>query len=111
MNWLKYPDRFKELVNKVNSDSNLNAVFDKIEKNWFKKYNNFLNNIMSGEIDNKYTAEKEYLEKIKFSKDYLDKKNMEKEGSGEKLKSIFNELEYAVFGVILPSEEKGSDRA
>ena len=58
----------------------------------------FLDDKLCGKTYNKYTAEKEYLEKIKDDKDYLnEKKNIGKGSATEKLKNIFNNLEYAVF--------------
>ena len=40
--------------------------------------------MISGKISNKYAAEKEYVEKIKSDKDYLDQKTMSAGSNGEK---------------------------
>ena len=64
---------------------------------------------MRGKIDNKYDAEKEYVEKIKNDKELLDTEKIRRGGKRQRLKSIFNNIENSVFGILLPSEEKGDE--
>ena len=56
---------------------------------------------MSGKIDNKYDAE---AIKIKKDKDYLDSMSLKSDDSLQ-LRKLFDDIEYAVFGIFLPSQE------
>ena len=87
----------------VKSNLNLKAFFvkKKDRKVDLKNVKKFLDDILSGKIDNKYDAEKEYLEKINYDKDLL----YTKEGP-EDLKNIFNDSEHSVLGILLPLKEK-----
>ena len=72
-----------------------------------KAMNRFLNDIFSGKIDNIYTAEKEFLEKIKEDGDLLrNYKQFAKDVNAQTLASIIDDLKHAIFGVLLPSEQK-----
>ena len=63
----------------------------------------FVDKILYCKIDNIHDAKKEYLKKIAKNKEYLDKVSTTSVAA-IKIKSIFNDLEYAVFGIEAPKE-------
>ena len=70
-----------------------------------KNIGNFISDILSGKINNKYDAEDEYIKKIKDDEDYLNSVK-----STNKLylhlKNIFDKTKFALFGVLFPLQEK-----
>ena len=69
-----------------------------------KNIGKLINDILSRKINDKYDAEDEYDKKIKKNKDYLDGLSLKSEDSA-KLREIFKDIEYAIFGIFLPSKE------
>ena len=106
LDWLKCPDIFKKLVKDVKFNANLNVIFgeNKGKRVNFKNVKKYLDGILRGKIDNKYDAEK-----IKNDKELLDTEKIRRGGKRQRLKSIFNNIENSVFGILLPSEEKSDE--
>ena len=96
-----------KLVGKIDYNSELNVVYtdDGVKRKvGFENAKNFLDDILTGKIDNRYGAEKEYLEKIQSDEDFLERQKYRKGGKTWKLIKIFNDIKYNVFGLIFPSE-------
>ena len=67
---------------------------------------NFLNNVLSGKIDNKYDAEKEYLEKVQIDEELLKSTSPRKGSNNYKLLSFIDSANYKVFGLLFSSQEE-----
>ena len=69
-----------------------------------------MDDIVSGKINNKYDAEKEYVEKIindeKLLRSY---KIFSRNKDAQEISPIINDLEYALVGIFLPSGRKADD--
>ena len=61
--WIRDIEVFNEVLDKVEENVGLEAITDSKVLN-FKNVLKFIDNILSGKINNKYDAEKEYVEKI-----------------------------------------------
>ena len=60
LTWLKYPDHFKDLINEYNAEPNFGVDFIDDDKTVdLKNIGRFINDILSGKINNKYDAEEE----------------------------------------------------
>ena len=67
--------------------------------------NKFLNDVLDGELNDTYTAEREYIKKILSDEDSLrNSKDFEKNKSAQKLESIMDGVENAILGFLFPSE-------
>ena len=64
---IKYPDIFEELMNEYNTEPNFG---DNKTVN-LKNRGNFINDISSGKINNKYDAEDEYIKKLRMMNSHL----------------------------------------
>ena len=66
-------DELENLIKKIKSKADLNFVIDK-NKIALSDIADFLNDIVTGKINNKYDAKQEYLKKIQDDEDLLKSK-------------------------------------
>ena len=108
LKWTKYPDNFENLINEYNTEPDFGVDFVDDNKSVnLKNIGNFINDILSGKINNKYDAEDEYVKKIKDNEDYLNSVKLTNK-LYLCLKNIFKKTKYAVFGILFPSQENSN---
>ena len=74
-----------------------------------KRVSRFIDDILSGKINNKYDAEKVYIE-IMENENLLRKyKNFSSNKNAQTIATIINNLGYAVFGPLLPLKYNADD--
>ena len=98
----------EDVIKKIRSDTDLNVIIDK-NKIALSDMEGFLNDIVTGKINNKYDAKQEYLKKIQDDEDLLKSKKYRKDGKTWKLLDIIDGVKYVVFGPTFSSEEKLSE--
>ena len=107
---MREPDKLKDLVEKIDSDGDLKS--DGTKGIMQKKLIYFLNDIMTGKIDNKEDAEREYLERIIDYKDLLQRERVHPGKRAQTSLKFIKDAEYAIFGIFIPkkkSDEEQSD--
>ena len=99
----------------------LNEVLDMVEENIgsevitdskivnLKTVSRFIDDILSGKINNKYDAEKVYIEIMEDENLQRNYKNFSSNKNAQTLATIKNNLRYAVFGPLLPSKYNVDD--
>ena len=65
-----------------------------------------MNDILTGKIDNKSDAEKEYFKNIQSDEDSLKSHKYRKGDKPQRLVKFIDDAKYIVFGLLFPSEEK-----
>ena len=98
-------NELEDAIKKIRSDTDLNVIIDK-KKIALSDIEGFLNDIVTGKINNKYDAKQEYLKKIQDHEDLLRSKKYRKGGKTWKLLDIIDDVKYTVFGPSFSSEEK-----
>ena len=102
--WIKNADTINEVLDDVEKTTGLEVIIDNKIIN-LRKVNKFLNDILDGEINDAYTAEREYIKKILSDEDSLrNSKDFEKNNSAQKLESIMDGVKNAILGFLFPSE-------
>ena len=82
-------NELENVIKKVRSDTDLNVIIDK-KKVALSDIEGFLNDIVTGKINNKYDAKQEYLKKIQDDEDFLKSKKHRKGGRTWKLLDIID---------------------
>ena len=77
-----------------------------IKKVRLKNVEDFLNDILTGKIENKYDAEKEYFKNIQSDEDSLKSQKYRKGDKPQRLVKFIDDTKYIVFGLLFPSEEE-----
>ena len=109
LGWMHRPkNELENVIKKIRPDTDLNVIIDK-KKIALSDIEGFLNDIITGKINNKYDAKQEYLKKIQDDKHLLRSKKYRKGVKTWKLLNIIDGLKYIVFGLILPTDEKQSE--
>ena len=70
-----------------------------------------MNDILSGKINNKFDAEKLYIEIMKDENLLRDYKNFSRDKNAQTIATIISNLGYAVFGPLLSSKYNADDIA
>ena len=96
------------MIKKIRSDTDSNVIIDK-KKIVLSDTEGFLNDTVTGKINNKYNAKQEYLKKIQDDEDLLRSKKYCKGGKTWKLLDTIDGVKYVVFGPTFSSEEKLSE--
>ena len=96
------------MIKKIRADTDLNVIIDK-KKIALSDTERFLNDIVTGNINNKYNAKQEYLKKIQDEEHLLRSKKYRKGGKTWKLIDIIYDAKYIVFGPTFSSEEELSE--
>ena len=90
-------NELENVIEKIKSESDLNVIIDK-KKIALSDRESFLNDIVTGKMNNKYDAKQEYLNKIQEDEDLLKSKKYCEGGKTWKLLDIINDVKYIVFG-------------
>ena len=70
------------------------------------KIRKIIKDLDSGKIYSVDSLKGRYLKDTSSDKEYLDKKNLVSGRKGEKLKKLFQDFEYALFGVFPPLSDE-----
>ena len=70
------------------------------------KIRKIIKDLGSGKTDSVDSLIGRYLKDISSDKEYLDEKNLVIDSKGEKLKKLFQDFEYALFGVFPPVSDE-----
>ena len=92
----------------VDEDIGLEAITDFKIVN-LKRVSKFMDDILSGKINNKYDAEKIYREIMEDENLLRNYKNFSRNKNAQKIATIINNLRYALFGPLLPSKDNADD--
>ena len=92
----------------VDEDIGLEAITDSKIVN-LKRVSKFMDDILSGKINNKYDAEKMYREIMEDENLLRNYKNFSRNKNTQKMATIINNLRYALFGPLLPSKDNADD--
>ena len=92
----------------VDEDIGLEAITDSKIVN-LKRVSKFMDDILSGKINNKYDAEKIYREIMEDENLLRNYKNFSRNKNAQKIATIINNLRYALFGPLLPSKDNADD--
>ena len=104
--WIRDTDAYNRVLDNVEENIGLEGLTDVKVVN-LKSVLKFMNNILSGKRNNKYDAEKEYVEKIITNENLLKSyKVFPRNKSAQTIATIIGDLEYAIFGPLLPSKEQ-----
>ena len=101
-------EAFNEVLDVVEENIGLEAITDSKIVN-FKRVSKFMDDILSGKINNKYDAEKIYREIMEDENLLRNYKNFSRNKNAQTIATIISNLEYAVFGPLLPSKDNADD--
>ena len=104
--WIRDTEAFNEVLDIV--EEKLEAITD------FKVVNlkgvlRFMDDILSGKISNKYDVEKIYREIMEDENLLRNYKIFSRNKNAQTIATIISNLEYAVFGPLLPSKDNADD--
>ena len=103
--WLHRPkDELESVIEEIKLNSGLESSICG-KKVTLSVLEDFLNDIVTGKIDNKYDAEKENREKTLDDEKLLEKTKFARSSRKWTLKDIIDKAKYAVFRVLFPSED------
>ena len=74
-----------------------------------KRVSRFIDDILSSTINNKYDAEKVYIEIMKDENLLRNYKNFQMSKNAQAIATIISNLGYVVFGSLLPSKDNADD--
>ena len=84
-------NELENMIKEIRSDTNLNVIIDK-KKIALSDIEGFLNDIVTGKINNKYDGKKEYLNRIQDDEDLLRIKKYPTGGKTWKLLDIIDDV-------------------
>ena len=106
---VKYPEYFENFKNSLKDvKEGYNVNFERKNKNnigWIKR-RKIMKDLDSGKINSVDSLKGRYLKDISSDKEHLDKKNLVSDSKGKKLKKLFQDFEYALFGVFPPVSDE-----
>ena len=92
LDWMHRPkNELENMIKEIRSDTNLNVIIDK-KKIALSDIEGFLNDIVTGKINNKYDGKKEYLNRIQDDEDLLRSKKYPAGGKTWKLLDIIDDV-------------------
>ena len=103
---VKYPEYFENFKNNSKDvKEGFNVNFGRKNKKTIEliKIRKIIKDLGSGSVDSLISR---YLKDISSDKEYLDEKNLVIDSKGEKLKKLFQDFEYALFGVFPPVSDE-----
>ena len=106
--WIRDIEAFNEVLDMVEENIGLNAITDSKIVN-LKRVSRFIDDILSGEINNKYHAEKVYIEMMKDEHLLRDYKNFSRNKNAQTTAAIISNLGYALFRPLLSSKYNADD--
>ena len=99
--WIRDAEAFNEVLDRVEESIGLEAINDSKVVN-LKEVSRFIDDIMSGKINNKYDAEKQYVKKImSYEKLLKSYKSFSRNKNIQTIVAIKNDLGYAIFGPLI----------
>ena len=106
--WIRDTEAFNEVLDMVEKNIGLEAITDSKIVN-LKSVLKFMDDILSGKINNKYDPEKVYTKIMEDENSLRSYKNFSKNKNAQSIATIINNLGYAVFGPLLPSALTSGD--
>ena len=106
--WIRDTEAFNGVLDMVEENIGLEAITDS-EKVNLKRVSRFIDDILSGKINNKYDAEKVYIEIMKDENLLRNYKNFPMNKNAQTIATVVSNLGYAVFGPLLPSKDNADD--
>ena len=106
--WIRDVEAFNEVLNMVEENTGLEAITNFKIVN-LKRVSRFIDEILSGKINNKYDAEKIYREIMKDEDLLRDYKNFSRNKYAQIIATIISHLGYALFGPLLSSKDNADD--
>ena len=106
--WIRNAEAFNEVLNMVEENIGLEAITDFKIVN-LKRVSRFIDEILSGKINNKYDTEKIYREIMKNEDLLRDYKNFSRNKNAQIIATIISYLGYALFGPLLSSKDNADD--
>ena len=95
--WIRDTEAFNEVLDMVEKNIGLEAITDSKIVN-LKSVLKFMDDILSGKINNKYDPEKVYTKIMEDENSLRSYKNFSKNKNAQSIATIINNLGYAVFG-------------
>ena len=106
--WIRDIEAFNEVLYMVEENIGLEAITDSKIVN-LKRVSKFMDDMLSGKINNKYDAEKVYTKIMEDENLLRNYKNFSKNKNAQTTATIISNLGYAVFGPMLPSKYNADD--
>ena len=106
---VKYPEYFENFKNSSKDvKEGFNVNFGRKNKKTIGliKIRKIIKDLGSGKTNSVDSLISRYLKDISSDKEYLDEKNLVIDSKGEKLKKLFQDFEYALFGVFPPVSDE-----
>ena len=97
-----------EILDMVEENIGLEVIIDSKIVN-LKRVSRFIDNILSGKINNKYDAEKVYVEIMEDKILLRNYKNFSSNKNVQTIATVINNLGYSLFGPLLPSKYNADD--
>ena len=106
--WIRDTETFNEVLGMVEENIGLEPITDSKIVN-LKRASRFIDDILSGKINNRYDAEKIYREIMEDENLLRNYKNFSRNKNAQTIATIKSNLGYAVFGPLLPSKDNADD--
>ena len=106
--WIRDTEAFNEVLGMVEENIGLEPITDSKIVN-LKRASRFIDDILSGKINNRYDAEKIYREIMEDENLLRNYKNFSRNKNAQTIATIKSNLGYAVFGPLLPSKDNADD--
>ena len=106
--WMRDTETFNEVLYMGEKNIGLEAITDSKIVN-LKRVSKFMDDILSGKINNKYDAEKVYTKIMEDENLLRSYKNFSRNNNAQTIATITSNLGYAVFGPSLPSKYNADD--
>ena len=106
--WIRDTEAFNGVLDMVEENIGLEAITDS-EKVNLKRVSRFIDDILSGKINNKYDAEKVYIEIMKDENLLRNYKNFPMNKNAQTIATVVSNLGYAVFGPAVFGPKDNAD--
>ena len=106
--WMRDTETFNEVLYMGEKNIGLEDITDSKIVN-LKRVSKFMDDILSGKINNKYDAEKVYTKIMEDENLLRSYKNFSRNNNAQTIATITSNLGYAVFGPSLPSKYNADD--
>ena len=106
--WIRDTEAFNEVLDMIEKNTGLEAITDSKIVN-LKRVSRFIDDILSGKINNTYDAEKIYREIMEDENLLRRYRNFSENKNAQTIATIISNLGYAVFGFFLLSKDNADD--
>ena len=106
--WIRDTEAFNEVLDMIEKNTGLEAITDSKIVN-LKRVSRFIDDILSGKINNTYDAEKIYREIMEDENLLRRYRNFSENKNAQTIATIISNLGYAVFGLFLLSKDNADD--